>query len=188
MMLVTAALLFLAACSGDGMHQVAGQGAGVRLVWPGSGRYSDALPQPVGKPLVFQELLVCARPAGEVHVLGVRAANPRQGFVVTGWGYFSSWKPGAPSRPSIYESTLRTAGFRGGPVRLRSSCPDARGDGGDMPLTFAIEAHRQTARSAYTVGVIVDYESGGQTRSVTIPATFGICSEADRVKPADSPC
>jgi hypothetical protein len=136
--------------------------------------------------MVMQELTVCApssRPQA-VQVVDVRPVTTSGGWVTTGWGHIPFWKPGMPERATMFRSTLARAKYATGPVAFLSRCGDKDADGNatnsDIPLTFALEAHRSTTTSAFAEGVTVEYVSNGQHATTTIPVVLAICADGDR--------
>ena len=140
-----------------------------KMLWVGgSSGSSNIHPGPPSTSWVFGSFDPCVT-SGSVTVTGFTFATSSD-LVMTDWGYQVNHHFGT----GVHPGTIRSSGLHHGPVVITNTCTDDNTDTnlGDL---FAVQVHRTSAATGWSVGLDVTYRSGGTSHVSHWPLGFALC-------------
>ena len=142
-----------------------------KLQWVGSSLGSgNTIPGPTSTSWVFGSFDPCVT-SGSVTVTGFKFTTSSN-FVMTDWGYQVNHHSGT----GVHRGTIISSGLHHGPATITNTCGDtASTDSTNLGDLFAVQVHRVSAATGWSVGLDVTYRSGGSSHVSHWPLGFALC-------------
>ena len=162
-LVVVAALAVTALVSHSGRYP--------KMLWLGTSSGSANIhPGPPSTSWVFGSFDPCVT-SGSVTVTGFKFATSSD-FVLTDWGYEANHHFGT----GVHPGTITSSGLHHGPVAITNTCADTKANTGtNLGDLFAVQVHRTSVATGWSVGLEVTYRSGGASHISSWPLGFALC-------------